>query len=70
MFDDSNHRNVIVEAKYTTEIGKNKEYYEKKFNAATITANDMNMDFLIYTELLHSKTYLFNLNFLYIQNST
>lgn len=65
MFDDSSRRNTIVEAKYTTEIEKEREYYEKKFAAASITADDMNMDFLIYTELLHSKTYLFNLDFLY-----
>lgn len=65
MYDDSKRRNTIFEAKYTTEIEKEREYYEKKFKAANITANDMNMDFLIYTELLHSKTYIFNLDFLY-----
>ncbi|WP_455757060.1 TnsA endonuclease N-terminal domain-containing protein [Sulfurimonas sp.] len=65
MLDGSNNRNTIVEAKYTTEVNKDKEYYDKKFKAANITANDMNMDFLIYTELSHSKTYIFNLNFLY-----
>lgn len=67
MFDDSKRRNTIVEAKYTTDLNKeeNKEAYEKKFKAATITANDMDMNFLVYTELFHSETYIFNLDFLY-----
>lgn len=65
MFDTSKRHNTIVEAKYTTEINKENEYYEKKFKAATVTTKNMNMDFLIYTELSHSKTYLFNLDFLY-----
>jgi len=65
MFDGSKRRDTIVEAKYTTEINKEKAYYEKKFKAASMTANGMNMDFLLYTELLHSKTHIFNLDFLY-----
>jgi len=67
MFDGSKRRNTIVEAKYTTDLNKekNKEAYEKKFKAATITANGMGMDFLVYTELSHSHTYIFNLDFLY-----
>lgn len=67
MFDGSKRRNTIVEAKYTTDLNKeeNKEAYEKKFKAATITANEMGMDFLMYTELSHSNTYIFNLDFLY-----
>lgn len=67
MFDGSKKRNTIIEAKYTTDLNKeeNKEAYEKKFKAATITANDMGMDFLVYTELSHSHTYIFNLDFLY-----
>jgi hypothetical protein len=67
MHDYSNRRNTIVEAKYTSELNKeeNKEYYEKKFKAATITANSMDMDFSVYTELTHSNTHIFNLDFLY-----
>lgn len=67
MFDDSKRCNTIVEAKYTTDLNKeeNKEAYEKKFKAAAATTNDMNMDFLVYTELSHSETYIFNLDFLY-----
>jgi len=67
MFDDSKRRNTIVEAKYTTDLNKeeNKEAYEKKFKAAAVTTNNMNMDFLVYTEFFHSETYIFNLDFLY-----
>jgi hypothetical protein len=67
MFDGSKKRDTIVEAKYTSDLNKeeNKEAYEKKFKAATITANDMDMNFLVYTELFHSETYIFNLDFLY-----
>lgn len=67
MIDGSKRRNTIVEVKYTSELNKeeNKEAYEKKFKAATMTANDMDMDFLVYTELSHSNTYIFNLDFLY-----
>jgi hypothetical protein len=67
MFDSSKKRDTIVEAKYTTDLNKeeNKEVYEKKFKAATITANNMDMNFLVYTELSLSNTYIFNLDFLY-----
>lgn len=67
MFDDTNRRNTIVEVKYTTDLNKeeNKEDYEKKFKAATIATNAMDMDFLVYTELSHSEKYIFNLDFLY-----
>lgn len=67
MFDDTNRRNTIVEVKYTTDLNKeeNKEDYEKKFKAATIAANAIDMDFLVYTELSHSEKHIFNLDFLY-----
>lgn len=67
MFDSSRRRDTIVEAKYTNDLNKeeNIEAYEKKFKAAAVKANDMNMDFLVYTELFHSETYIFNLDFLY-----
>jgi hypothetical protein len=67
MFDGSKKRNTIVEAKYTSDLNKeeNKEAYEKKFKAATLTANSMDINFLVYTEQSYSKTYIFNLDFLY-----
>jgi hypothetical protein len=65
MNDSSDQKDKLIEAKYTTEINKEKEYYETKFAAATIAANQMDMDFSVYTELNHSSKYIFNLDFLY-----
>lgn len=58
-------KDSIVEVKYTNEIEKRKEYFEKKFEAAKTSANKLNLDFEIYTEKIHSETYLDNLDFLY-----
>ncbi|MFY4862821.1 TnsA endonuclease N-terminal domain-containing protein [Aliarcobacter butzleri] len=62
---NSNKKDSIVEVKYTNEIEKRKEYFEKKFEAATISANKLNLDFEIYTEKIHNEIYLDNLDFLY-----
>ncbi|WP_151950679.1 TnsA endonuclease N-terminal domain-containing protein [Aliarcobacter butzleri] len=58
-------KNSIVEVKYTNEIEKRKDYFEKRFEAARISANTLNLDFEVYTEKNHSKIYLDNLDFLY-----
>ena len=58
-------KDSIVEVKYTNEIEKDKEYFGKKFEAATISANKLNLDFEVYTEQNHSEIYLDNLDFLY-----
>ena len=58
-------KDSIVEVKYTNEIEKRKEYFEKKFEASTISANKLNLDFEVYTEKIHSEIYLDNLDFLY-----
>ena len=62
---NSNKKDSIVEVKYTNEIEKRKEYFEKKFEAAKTSANKLNLDFEIYTEKIHSEIYLDNLDFLY-----
>ncbi len=62
---NSNKKDSIVEVKYTNEIEKRKDYFEKKFEATTISANKLNLDFEVYTEKIHSEIYLDNLNFLY-----
>lgn len=62
---NSNKKDSIVEVKYTNEIEKRKDYFEKKFEAATISVNKLNLDFEIYTEKIHSELYLDNLDFLY-----
>ena len=58
-------KDSIVEVKYTNEIEKRKDYFEKKFEAAKISANKLNLNFEIYTENIHSEIYLDNLDFLY-----
>ena len=62
---NSNKKDSIVEVKYTNEIEKRKDYFEKKFEAAKTSANKLNLDFEIYTEKIHSEIYLDNLDFLY-----
>lgn len=63
--ENSSKKDSIVEVKYTNEIEKRKDYFEKRFEAATISANKLNLDFEIYTEENHSEIYLDNLDFLY-----
>lgn len=58
-------KDSIVEVKYTNELEKKKDYFEKKFEAATISADNLNLNFEIYTEKIHSEIYLDNLDFLY-----
>lgn len=58
-------KDSIVEVKYTSEIEKKKEYFEKKFESAKTSANKLNLDFEVYTEKIHSEIYLDNLDFLY-----
>ena len=58
-------KDSIVDVQYTNEIEKRKEYFEKKFEAATISANKLSLEFEIYTEKIHSEIYLDNLDFLY-----
>ena len=62
---NSSKKNSIVEVKYTNEIKKRKDYFEKRFESAKISANKLNLDFEVYTEKNHSETYLDNLDFLY-----
>ncbi|WP_066221006.1 TnsA endonuclease N-terminal domain-containing protein [Aliarcobacter cryaerophilus] len=62
---NSNKKDSIVEVKYTNEIEKRKEYFEKKFESAKTSANKLNLDFEVYTEKIHSEIYLDNLDFLY-----
>ncbi|MCT7594867.1 TnsA endonuclease N-terminal domain-containing protein [Aliarcobacter butzleri] len=62
---NASKKDSIVEVKYTNEIEKRKDYFEKRFEAATISANKLNLDFEIYTEENDSEIYLDNLDFLY-----
>ncbi|MDK2091954.1 TnsA endonuclease N-terminal domain-containing protein [Aliarcobacter butzleri] len=58
-------KDSIVEVKYTNEIEKRKDYFEKKFESAKVSSNKLNLDFEVYTEKNHSEIYLDNLDFLY-----
>ncbi|MFY4808267.1 TnsA endonuclease N-terminal domain-containing protein [Aliarcobacter butzleri] len=62
---NASKKDSIVEVKYINEIEKDKEYFEKRFEAATISANKLNLDFEIYTDEIHTEIYLDNLDFLY-----
>ena len=62
---NSNKKDSIVEVKYTNEIEKRKDYFEKKFESAKTSVNKLNLDFEVYTEKIHSEIYLDNLDFLY-----
>ncbi len=62
---NSSKKDSIVEVKYTNEIEKKKEYFEKRFESANIAANKLDLDFEVYTEQNHSEIYLDNLDFLY-----
>ena len=58
-------KDSIVEVKYTGELEKRKEYFEKKFESAKTSVNKLNLDFEVYTEKIHNEIYLDNLDFLY-----
>ncbi|MCG3709299.1 Tn7 transposase TnsA N-terminal domain-containing protein [Aliarcobacter butzleri] len=62
---NSSKKDSIIEVKYTNEIEKRKDYFEKRFESAKISANKLNLNFEVYTEKNHSETYLDNLDFLY-----
>jgi len=51
--------------KYTTELEKKKEYYEKKFKAIRERTDELDLDFIIYTEADYPSIYITNLKFLY-----
>lgn len=59
------NRAALVEVKYTTELEKEKEYYEKKFKAIRERTDELDLDFIIYTEADYPFIYITNLKFLY-----
>lgn len=61
----SSKKDSIVEVKYTSEIEKRKDYFEKRFESVKTSTNKLNLDFEVYTEENHSEAYLDNLDFLY-----
>ena len=61
----SGNRDALVEVKYTTELEKEKEYYEKKFKSIQDSTDKLDLDFIIYTEADYPSIYITNLKFLY-----
>ena len=62
---NSSKKDSIVEVKYTNEIEKKKEYFERRLESAKISVNKLDLNFEVYTEENHSEIYLDNLDFLY-----
>lgn len=63
--ENSDKKDVIVEAKYVSELKKKKDELEDKFEAIKIATDELNMDFEIFTDENYSEVELFNLDFLY-----
>lgn len=58
-------KEILVEVKYSSEIEKDQEYFNERFNSIQKAAKKLGVDFEIYTEQNHSQIYLENLDFLY-----
>lgn len=63
--DNSNLKDTLVEAKYVSDLDKNKEYFEEKFEATKVFTNEHNLDFQLFTDESLNQTYLDSLDFLY-----
>ena len=63
--DSSILRDTLVEVKYTSELEKEKEYFEKKFKAIRQATDELDLGFIIFTEEDYSDDYISNLDFLY-----
>lgn len=61
----SGKKNSIVEAKYESDLSKNREDYEAKFKSAEASLQKMDMDFYLFTDATYPEVYIRNLDFLY-----
>ncbi|RLA82894.1 MAG: hypothetical protein DRG78_05950 [Epsilonproteobacteria bacterium] len=61
----SKKRDAIIEVKYTTEIEKDKEYFERRFKAIEEATEKLDLDFIVFTEETHPQQYIDNIHFLY-----
>ncbi|WP_066350466.1 TnsA endonuclease N-terminal domain-containing protein [Aliarcobacter skirrowii] len=64
-YKKSNLKDALIEVKYLSEFEKNKDIYEKKFNAAKIRSDEIGVDFKFLTELNFNDIYISNIDFLY-----
>lgn len=62
---NSDKKDVLVEVKYTSELKKNENFLKKKFSAIKKAANELDLDFILFTEENYSEVELYNLDFLY-----
>lgn len=63
--ENSAAKSALVEVKYTSELKKNEDFFEKKFAAIKKAANKLGLEFILFTEENYSDIELFNLDFLY-----
>lgn len=63
--ENSNYIDTLVEVKYVSDLDKNKEYFEQKFEATKVFTNEYNLDFQLFTDESLNQTYLDNIDFLY-----
>lgn len=61
----SGKRNTIVEVKYESDLAKDRQQLEAKFESAEASLHEMNMDFYLFTDATYSEVYIRNLDFLY-----
>lgn len=64
-YKKSNLKDSLIEVKYLNEYEKNKDTYEKKFDAAKIRCDEIGVDFNFLTELDFNEIYISNIDFLY-----
>lgn len=61
----SGKKNMIVEAKYESELAKDRDNLMEKFERARVSLQKMDMDFYLFTDATYSEVYIRNLDFLY-----
>lgn len=61
----SGKKKMIVEAKYESELAKDRDNLMEKFERAKISLQKMDMDFYLFTDATYPEVYIRNLDFLY-----
>lgn len=61
----SGKRNTIVEAKYESDLAKDRKNLTDKFERARTSLHKMDLDFFLFTDATYSEVYIRNLDFLY-----
>lgn len=64
-YTSASKKDAIVEVKYVSELQKEKEKLERKFNRIEPAVTEMGMEFVLFTDETFSPTYTNNLDFLY-----